>query len=547
MRLQSRRRNLHTLSVAVLAASAFSTATAAGIPHQGRDVTPADCHGNVFPVLGWLRDSVVQLVFGRPARRLPAKGVTPAAALPDQYRDSIVVRFNITNPEEGKTLSKVVIELSADVWAVTPEFVDIRVRNLNKVGLNKFLRLLPSSLRQPTVLIPDLAAAVANTFPCQSANSFTADSPPTPTDSVVPNRLDGVSDLFFREYQPLAVIDRWMRLLESMFPTIVNLTTIGKSYEGRDIIGLRVGERAADTPGPRKTILITGGLHGREWISTSTVAYLLWSVITTHGHEQMITKLLQHFDIVFVPVLNPDGYEYTWQTDRLWRKSRQKTKWESCSGLDLDRAFGYGWEPSNDATPCSEGYGGDEPFQAVEAMQLAKWAKKEVETNNVKFIGFLDLHSYSQQVLYPYSYSCAVDPPNLENLEELAVGLAKAIRLSNGEPYSIASACEGAVARANNASSSVPRVEAAGGSAIDWFYHELKARYSYQIKLRDTGSYGFLLPKEQIIPSGEEMLNALKYFGDFLLGNNGIEKLTSQSGPLKEHAHIDLKRRSRKR
>jgi extracellular matrix protein 14 len=78
-------------------------------------------------------------------------------------------------------------------------------------------------------------------------------------------------------------------------------------------------------------------------------------------------------------------------------------------------------------------------------------------------------------------------------------------------------------------------------SAANQGADELKARYSYQIKLRDTGSYGFLLPKENIIPTGEEMLNALKYFGDFLLGNNGIESFPARSS--RPDDRKDLKRR----
>jgi extracellular matrix protein 14 len=53
------------------------------------------------------------------------------------------------------------------------------------------------------------------------------------------------------------------------------------------------------------------------------------------------------------------------------------------------------------------------------------------------------------------------------------------------------------------------------------------AHFSYQVKLRDTGSYGFLLPPENIVPTGEEMYAAMRYFADYLLGNNGREKLAS--------------------
>lgn len=282
----------------------------------------------------------------------------------------------------------------------------------------------------------------------------------------------------------------------------------------------------AEPPKKRKTILITGGLHAREWISSSSVSYIAWAIIMGYNSKtNMITKLVDNFDIIFVPVVNPDGYEYTWQTDRLWRKTRQATNFRYCRGLDLDHAFGYEWDSKTKDEPCSESYGGESAFQAVEAQTLSAWARSEVEDNNVEFIGFLDLHSYSQQIMFPFSYSCAADPPNLENLEELAAGLAKAIRLSTGETYSVSSACEGVMGFASGGdASSSTRIESGGGSAIDWFYHDLHAKYSYQIKLRDTGSYGFLLPSSEIVPTGEEVFSAVKYFGDFLLGNNGIEK-----------------------
>ncbi|KAJ6444190.1 zinc carboxypeptidase domain-containing protein [Purpureocillium lavendulum] len=518
--MKAKATGLATSAIALLLLS--QPAAAAGIGSYQSLPSPhtESRHARLFPLLTKLRDGTVEFFFGRHPTKAakPAKGL---GAVRSKYTDELVLRFNVSTTDEEAALSDAAARLFLDVWAFTGDYVDIR---LHADEVAPLLGLLPKTLQSfHSTLIADLASAVYQSLP-SSGDRASTDADGISWTLSAP--LSSGDNLFFQDYQPLPVVVRWMRLLEAMFPSYVKYIVIGKSFEGREIPALRVGLPAApDVKEPRKTIVVTGGLHAREWISTSTVNYLAWSFITSFGKERMITKLLEHYDIVFVPAVNPDGVEYTWQVDRLWRKSRQETSIRFCRGLDLDHAFGYEWDglqAQND--PCSESYGGEQPFQAVEAMQLATWARNET-LNNVQFVGLLDLHSYSQQVLFPYSFSCAIDPPNLENLQEVATGISKAIRISNGESYSVTSACEGAVAAAESQRDKQwQRVESGGGSAIDWFYHELRAHFSYQIKLRDTGSYGFLLPKDQIIPTGEEMFNAMKYFGDYLLGNNGIER-----------------------
>lgn len=387
--------------------------------------------------------------------------------------------------------------------------------------------------------MPDLSDAIYHSYPVTlpyKPSTHKVYIGPSLAAPQLPGKRDGVDNVFFKEYQPMAVIVPWMRLMSSMFSTHVRLSSIGLTHEGRDIPALHIGVHPTGNDRIRKkrqTILITGGSHAREWVSVSTVVYMAWSMITSYGKSPTITKLIEQFDWVFVPTVNVDGYVYTWETDRLWRKNRQDTDLQFCKGLDLDRSYGFGWDGTSfRSSPCSESYPGDEPFQAVESLRLAEWAKNETLNNNVKFVGYLDMHSYAQQVLYPYSYTCDTSPPSEENLEELALGLAKAIRLASGEYYEVQSACEGAISydvdSVRSSGKAHARMESAGGSAIDWFYHEMRVKYSYQIKLRDTGSYGFLLPSENIVPTGEEAFNALKYFGDFLLSNKGRETLADQ-------------------
>ena len=517
-------------STSLTAAFPWSSNFHHGSKHVNSHVDDNERSGGLFPQLTWLRDAAIESIFGapKPTIKTPRHSKTGSSKTPagvrTRYNKDVVLRFNMSTPTEVAALQEAADTLFLDVWAFTSTWADIRI---SESDLPSLLGLLPSSLQTSYApLMPNLSDASYATYPSKKTSTLKtkhafADLTAQAGDS---------NNMFFQDYQPLSVLVPWMKLMASMFTTHVTLINIGLTFEGREIPALRIGVRpppSTTSTEPRKTIIINGGSHAREWISTASVTYVAWHLISEYGKNGQITKLLQEFDWVFIPTLNPDGYVYTWDTDRLWRKNRQDTSLRFCKGIDLDRSFGYKWDGTAfQSNPCSESYPGDEAFQAVEAKALAEWAENEEANNNVSFIGFLDLHSYSQQVLYPYSYSCDVEPPTLENLEELGIGIAKAIRISSGEEYMVQSACEGNVEMGQSKRDSKihTRIEAGGGSALDWFYSRLHTKYSYQIKLRDTGAYGFLLPREAIVPVGEEMVDAIKYYGGWVLGNKGIEK-----------------------
>ena len=56
-----------------------------------------------------------------------------------------------------------------------------------------------------------------------------------------------------------------------------------------------------------------------------------------------MTSLLERYIFYYVPVFNPDGYQYTFTEDRLWRKTRSTNVNSTCVGTDANRNWDIMW------------------------------------------------------------------------------------------------------------------------------------------------------------------------------------------------------------
>jgi len=319
--------------------------------------------------------------------------------------------------------------------------------------------------------------------------------------SDLPSLLD---DAFYSSYHTYDEIISWVQQLVAANPSLTQLVKIGTSYEGRLQYAVKVSTGQLNSTTPKPALWFDGGIHAREWISTATVIYMLGHIVSDHATDPDIKALLDQFDIYVLPLLNPDGYVYTWTTDRMWRKNRRinSAPFTKCVGVDLNRNWDYHWGDSNetsDTFPCSEAYRGPSAFSEVEVSNIASFFKS---LKNLK--GYINFHSYSQLWMFPWGWT--VDPtPDFDLFTKQGNQVVKAF----AEPY-------GTVYESGQISTII---YIAYGSSCDWLYGTLNITYAIGVELRDTGDYGFLLPADQIVPSGVETLNAYLSYASFIASN----------------------------
>merc|ERR1719412_588605 len=303
----------------------------------------------------------------------------------------------------------------------------------------------------------------------------------------------------WQKYHRLNDIYGYMHYLEHKYPHLAQVIEIGKSVENRRMYVIKIGsQKYSDKP----AIFIEAGIHAREWISPATAAFLMRRLVENNHANQ---DLIDFFDFYILPVANPDGYEYSFTSNRLWRKNRARNGGLSslllslCDGVDLNRNFGYHW--SDALTPlhiqsgtqlnCMETYSGPAPFSEPETRNIRDF----VTSIKQNVVSYIPIHSYGQKILYPWSYT-GVRLPDWKEMQAVGKILANAIEESSGAHYAVGSA---------------PRTQyLAAGGADDWARGDMGIKWVFLIELPDTGTFGFLLPANKIVPTGQSIFEGIR-------------------------------------
>ncbi|MDP2345718.1 MAG: M14 family metallocarboxypeptidase [Deltaproteobacteria bacterium] len=284
---------------------------------------------------------------------------------------------------------------------------------------------------------------------------------------------------WFAEFRDYTAIEARLSELAELAPQRASVQSIGSTLDGRPIWALHVGGASDNDAMP---MLINGTQHAREWISAMAATCIADRLVREYDSDPAIRAFVDTTDAWIVPVVNPDGYQYSWGQDRYWRKTRR-----GGHGVDLNRNFSVAWGGGGSSgSKRSETYRGDAPFSEPETIALRSLVKGEGIRLHV------DLHAYGQLVLFPWNHG-AKRTDDHARFASIGDDVASAIFATHQNKYRLMRGVE---------------LYPAAGTMSDWMYGEAGAT-SFTIELRPRSGSGFVLPPTEIKPTCDEAMAAV--------------------------------------
>lgn len=234
-----------------------------------------------------------------------------------------------------------------------------------------------------------------------------------------------IKDSIYHNYSELTAE---LQQLANKNPDLVQLTSIAKTTEGRDIWAIRISSDLAHAD-QKAAAIYMGGHHAREHLSVELP--LMWAqylIEQYRAQNNRIVSLINSRDIHIIPTVNPDGMEYDIKDGnyKMWRKNRIANS-DGTFGVDLNRNYGYQWGTGGSSSNTnSETYKGSKPFSEIETVAIKNYIESHVNITTL-----LTFHSYSKLILYPWGHK--YDSMDIAN--DLAVHETMAKKMAEWNGY----------------------------------------------------------------------------------------------------------------
>ena len=247
-----------------------------------------------------------------------------------------------------------------------------------------------------------------------------------------------------------------MDLLAREKPSLASVVDIGPTWtwaktggtQGYRMRVLRMGNTATDAAIPDKPhMVVIASIHAREYTPAELATRFAEWLGNGYGSDPEATWLLDNYRFDFILQANPDGRKKA-ESGISWRKNTD-TDNGSCSanayGVDLNRNFTWNFgtvSGGSSSNPCDTTYRGPAAASEEEVQNIMRYAigtrgttgaysggvladrRTDTGTAPSDYRGMmLDLHSYSQLVLWPWAYTSAT-APNVSQLRTLGRRLA---------------------------------------------------------------------------------------------------------------------------
>ena len=410
-----------------------------------------------------------------PVQALPAPD---GAEAPARFDGEVVVRAMLRTPRDLLRMN----QLSQDPWTHAPAAGGTSDWRLPRSRLGA----LRQSGIEFEVMIPDVQVLVE-----------------AERERLTKPRDKGLD--WFADFKNLAAINARLDALVALRPDLCSIVDLGTSVQGRSIRGIRISRQPAGTVMPG--FVFTATQHAREWGGTMTGMWIAGRLVEDADTDPRVSAVLDASEVFVFPVMNPDGYEHSWTTNRLWRKNRRLNSGGSY-GVDLNRNWGFGWGGAGASTnQSSETYRGPSAFSEPETAGFRDWA---LPRTNIA--AHLDIHAYAELLLWPWG-SVGTPCPDETSFSRVGLAARAALKSVNGRTY--------AAGPINTT------IYPASGGMNDWAYGAA-GQLSFCTEVRDTGTYGFVMPASEILPTAREnFAAAMSMMEDSLRGCT----ITLASGP----------------